>query len=820
MPIIIDNFHVETALPIDNRFVVGGADSFYQNKDDIQNKYLGLRIWDLNDDIPYCWKGTVEGWVSENSVGVSADSTSDVNYIPLFTTGPTVIGKSLLYQTIGNQIGIGILPTSLINPNTEVNGSSISFASSGLHVAGNIKTNNFLIGKGGYITELNAGNVSSGLLDIRYISHLQSNGSGLSSAQYVLSNIGLFNSVTWKLANTLSVANADISNKITITDDNSSPSFNYITFALGIGDQQLKISSSKMQFRPNTGQLFLSDGSPTDPVYSFLSNLSTGFYYSYSGNGNAVPSTIQGIGTSINGVEITRTNQNGLIVNNRIYIPTASNNTDVGYGIVWSTNGNSTNDTDINDGFVYNGKRLNFYGIGSHIPTEATIPNSLYTFGTYIAGYFGVDIFSGGRLKVKVSELNDVTINSRLNINLTDTNFDTLASSTNANLVLSTLTNKGGINNFVAVKDWSVRSAQVPNTPAQDSWLTWKHHNGITIDGYYNTPNGPAKIGTDPDSPAYGTLTFWERHPFLHEQYFGSENRKTLTINSSTSPFVKVDGFLKVNSNIYNVTGNSFIGTYSVVSTKTLEDVLNNNLPKTIKTGMFDIGGQSMYTTVPNANGKFVNITVNDSDFANYLKWIEIPYNSPELNNVAANQTSYISGPSIEPLNNAYNGVVLSGVTTVTGRAKFDTYGTRNSFQQGWHNIKGYKVFQIQQRGSNDSRFKVVMYKDPAYIADFNSGKLTEWKLDKNFSSVSVAYGGIGNDSRHNFIQFCPTYYPIPTYFRNQPGMSDIEIYIKESGNDYQDVALVMGFQRRSVNVPTTLNTNLPGIPLGSYTGI
>ena len=546
MPIIIDNFHVRLKAPIDNRFVVGGSDSFYQNKDDIENKYLGLRIWDLNiPGGPFCWKGDIEGWVSENAIGVTVDGSTSPGYLPFFTSGPTVLGNSLLYQT-SNQIGIGILPSS-INPNTQVNGSAISFVSNGLHVAGNIKTDNFLIGKGDYITQLNASNVNAGLLDIRYIDNRQFGGIGLSvvGGPYVLLNTGLSNGVNWVAANTLTVANANLASNISIVDDNISPSINYITFALNIGNQQLKVSTSKMQFKPDTGQLYLSDGNTGAPVYSFLSGSNTGFYYNYSGNGNIIPSTIPGIGTSIEGVEVTRTNRNGLVVNNRIYIqPTSNNLSDVGYGIVWLLNG-ATNDQGFNDGFAYNGQRLNFYGLGSHIPTDSGQSTGR---GTYISGYFGVDIFSGNRLKVKVDEYNDVNIFSRLNINTTgiDGMYDRLGSETNENRVLLTIKSTGGIaGNNVVIKDWSVRSALVLNASTQDSWLTWKHHNGITIDGFYNTPNRPdaGQLSTS------GTLTFWERHPYINEQYFGSVDRKTLTINSSTSPFVKVDGNLLVGTN-------------------------------------------------------------------------------------------------------------------------------------------------------------------------------------------------------------------------------------------------------------------------------
>ena len=813
MPIIIDNFFVNTNAPIDNRFVVGPG-LFYLTKDDINYKYVGLRVWDSNNSVPYYWDGTQ--WLSENSIGVLADTSPTLgglpNYIAKFTDGATTVGKSIIFENpASNQIGIGLVGTAI-----EANIPSGPSLVNGLHVAGNIRTNASFVGSGLYVTDINATNINNGLLTVNRIAHFNIT-SLAPNIEYVLFNEGITNSVRWRAASGLSVLNSTNTTNVNISEENSSSSSHYITFVNNTSGQlPLRINSSKMQFKPNNGQLLLSDGSTSAPVYSFLSGGSnTGFYYSYSGNGNAVPSTIGGIGTSINGVEITRTNQNGLVVNNRIYIsPTTDNLTNVGHGIVWLLGG-ATNDTTINDGFPYNGQRLNYYGIGSHIPTDSTISGGR---GTYISGYFGVDIFSGssgpgtGRLKIKVHETNDVTINSRLNIN----NIETLQSSVGSNVVLSTMQNSGGtLGSFVVVKDWSVRASQAltPYTAPNDSgsWLTWKHHNGITVDNVWATPNGP----DNGQVTASGTLTFWERHPYIHEQYFGSVNRKTLTINSSTSPFVKVNG------NIYNVTGNPFIGTYSVVSTKTLEDVLNNNLPKTIKTGMFDVYGTSMYSTVPNSNGKFQIITVNDNDFANYLKWIEIPYNASELNNVVPGQTSYIgTSGSIEPLDNYYNTHALTGVTSVTGRARYDTYGTRNSFQQGWHNIKGYKVFQINQRGDDDSRFKVLMYKDPAYIADFNSGKLTEWKLEKNATGVSVAYGGIGNGGRYDFLMICPSWRPIPTYFMNQPGMSHVEIYIHEPAGEFQDMALYINLQRRNVLVPTTLNTNLPGIPLGSYTGI
>jgi hypothetical protein len=571
MPIIIDNFQVNTNAPIDNRFVVGPG-LFYTNKDDIQYKYVGLRVWDSNTNLPFYWNG-IE-WLSENTVGVLADTNSlfagESGYITKFTTGPTVVGKSLIYENqTTKQLGIGLTGGNI---NANYGSNSVQF---GLHVAGNIKTNSYFIGNGLYINDINASNINSGLLNIQHISPTQNSTIGFFSAvgnsatnppiipgnNYVLFNNG-FGTVNWRNMNNLSVLNSTNTTNVNVINDTSTPIVlnTFLTFVqTTTGNLPIKVSSSKLQFNPGTGQLFLNNGSVTNPVYSFLNSTNTGIYYN------------QGMSIAIDGSEITSTKDYGFIINNRVYIPTTSNNTDVGYGIVWSINGNSTNLITTNDGFVYNGQRLNRYGLGSHIPTNSGNPSGR---GTYISGYFGVDIFSGiesdgvtGRLKIKVDENNDVTINSRLNIN----NIETLGSTTNNNRVLKTIQNHAGSFNNVIIKDWSVRSEIVPNTSTQDSWLTWKHHNGITVDGIYNTPN-----------TIDGTLTFWERHPFLREHYFGSLDRKTLTINSNTSPFVKIDGLLNV---LGSINGNTTIsGNWIATNVEAVNTTIDNKVMTPMKT--------------------------------------------------------------------------------------------------------------------------------------------------------------------------------------------------------------------------------------------
>ena len=694
MPIIIDNFHVNTNAPIDNRFVVGPG-LFYLTKDDINYKYVGLRVWDSNFDLPFYWDGTQ--WLSENSVGVLADTNSllagEPNYIAKFTSGATVIGKSIIFENpASNQIGIGLVGNAIL-----ANVPSGPSLVNGLHVAGNIRTNASFVGSGLHVTDINATNINSGLLAVNRISHLNIT-SLAPNEEYVLFNEGISNSVRWRSASGLSVLNSINTTNVNISEENSSSSFHYITFVNNTSGQlPLRINSSKMQFRPNTGQLFLSDGSPIDPVYSFLSNLSTGIYHSNS----------NGVSTSVQGNEITSVRTYGLVTNNRIYIPTTSDNIDVGYGIVWSTNGNSTNNIGTNDGFTYQGgtnynginnipnaQRLNFYGIGSHIPDNRNTLSSLPGRGTYIAGYFGVDIFSGNRLKVKVDEYNDVTINSRLNIN----NIETLQSSVGSNVVLSTMQNSGGtLGSFVVVKDWSVRASQAltPNTVLNDSgsWLTWKHHNGITVDNVWATPNGP----DTGQVTASGTLTFWERHPYIHEQYFGSVNRKTLTINSSNpttqNPFVKVDGNLLVGSsttispvtssdNIVIGSGNLLVGTNTIISnviadfTSTKKGILVPRMTTAQRNQLIGLG--SNYSTrdgltIYNTTTKTLNTWRPDLAPTSWpLGWISYLTTVDEQLNVGTSAapiaTTTIIGSPASPLNtqtygNGYlrlgNGLIL-----------------------------------------------------------------------------------------------------------------------------------------------------------------
>lgn len=182
---IVDQFQVNTYLPIDNRFVVGTASMstttgtyspFYLYRDDILYKYPGLRIWDFNDGVPYVWTGST--WSNENTTGALVESAGGhQNWIPKFKNNFTLLGKSLMFDN-GDNIYLG--SPSLTNFPTGVTG--------GIHVKGWVKTDTGFVGDGLLIDNLNASNVESGLLEIQYIRP------NLAVANYVLTSNGGNNS--------------------------------------------------------------------------------------------------------------------------------------------------------------------------------------------------------------------------------------------------------------------------------------------------------------------------------------------------------------------------------------------------------------------------------------------------------------------------------------------------------------------------------------------------------------------------------------------------------------------------------------------------
>lgn len=505
MSIIIDQFQINTAKPIENRIVVGGT-SFYQTRALIEYKYPGLRTWDLNDNLPYYWTGTE--WLNENSTSVSFDTTVDIGYLPKFTTTKSTLGKSIIYEsgTVNGNIGIGLVGSNIAPSN------AFSAPTKGLHVSGNIRTDNNFLGNGQYITDLNASNITTGSLSIARIAPASA------INRYALQSVS--GVPTWVVVEAVSTNSAS-SDSIKIINDDTSSSSNYLTFVSSTSNfNTLKVSQAKINYIPATGQILLGNGSASGPAFSFISAANTGIYYA----GSAVS-------TSISGNEITRTNAFGLaVINGTLYLaPSDANNARSPLGIAWAAGGNYT----INDGFFASGNWINHYGIGGYTP------DSTPGFGTYISGYYGVEIFSSGRSKIKVDNGNTTTVNTIL----TTVQSEVLGSSVGNRIVLNNTVSYAGSGNPATtapvITTFGVRTAD-----GGYDWTTWKTHNGISFGPSYTVPNA-----------SNGTLTYWERMPYLREQYFGSGSSRTMTINSSNTPFVTIESNLNVYSSLYVSSG-------------------------------------------------------------------------------------------------------------------------------------------------------------------------------------------------------------------------------------------------------------------------
>jgi hypothetical protein len=501
MSIVIDQFQINTAKPIENRIVVGGT-SFYQTKDMIEYKYPGLRTWDLTVNLPYYWTGSE--WLNENSTSVSFDTTVDIGYLPKFTTTKSTLGKSIIYENgnVNGNIGIGLVGNNIAPSN------AFSAPTKGLHVSGNIRTDNNFLGNGQYITDLNASSITSGSLGIARITGAAANN------RYALQSVaGL---PTWVLVEAVSTNSAS-TDSVKIVNDDTSGSSNYLTFVSSTSNYNtLKVSQAKINYIPATGQILLSNGSVGSPAYSFISAANTGIYFA----GGAVS-------TSISGAEITRTDANGLsVVNGTLYLPVSTaNNARSPLGISWAVNGNYG----INDGFYASGSWITQYGLGAYSPDNNG------TIGTYVSGYYGIELFTGGKSKVKVDGGNSTTINTIL----TTVQSEVLGSGAGNRIVLNNTVSYAGAGNpsttAPVITTFGVRTAD-----GGYDWTTWKTHDGISFGPSYTIPNASSN----------GTLTYWERMPYLREQYFGSGSTRTVTINSSTSPFVTIESNLNAKNSL------------------------------------------------------------------------------------------------------------------------------------------------------------------------------------------------------------------------------------------------------------------------------
>lgn len=290
MPIqIIDNFEVNTQKPIDNRFVVGGTSSFYQTRYQIVNTYTGLRIWDLNDNLPYVYDGAT--WSSETSA-TTIQGVGTIGYLPKFNTSNSIINSQLFEHSNGTLV-VGTTSAGTtgfpIGPNSYINGTKFV-------VDGHIRVNSgyTYYGSGSNLIQLNASNITLGSLALARIST-----SGSSNGMILSRDAS---TPIWRSPSDLTVGTASNATNLSITNE-TSISAHYLMFSsVTSGNTNAKVVSTStggIKVKPGSSQILLptywqnppAPALPTSsayganqPPYSFSGDDNTGIYSGGSDN--------------------------------------------------------------------------------------------------------------------------------------------------------------------------------------------------------------------------------------------------------------------------------------------------------------------------------------------------------------------------------------------------------------------------------------------------------------------------------------------------------------------------------------------------------
>jgi len=214
---IIDGFQVNTALPIDNRIVASGSVA----RNAIPYKYEGLRVFDTFDGIPYVWLNGA--WVGENASGVAGAGSA--SHIPLYTSS-NVIGNSLLYQS-----GYNILT---VDAGGGANKISMN-ANNGLIIAA-------FSGNGAQVTNIDAGNISSGQLSLSRLTN--------GSTNYILT--GGSGAPVYTDPSQVTVGTASVASSVVVSSTGASGSY-YLPLISSLTPNSVIKSNSGLSFDASTG---------------------------------------------------------------------------------------------------------------------------------------------------------------------------------------------------------------------------------------------------------------------------------------------------------------------------------------------------------------------------------------------------------------------------------------------------------------------------------------------------------------------------------------------------------------------------------------
>lgn len=112
---IIDGFRLNSAAPIDDRFVTAGTVS----RDNMTYKYVGLRVYDTAQKISFVWDGSKWADDGGSNGGTLNLQAAQANYLPKFTT-TGITNSNVRESVVGNKKFIGINLSSNVTLNSEL----------------------------------------------------------------------------------------------------------------------------------------------------------------------------------------------------------------------------------------------------------------------------------------------------------------------------------------------------------------------------------------------------------------------------------------------------------------------------------------------------------------------------------------------------------------------------------------------------------------------------------------------------------------------------------------------------------------------------
>ena len=125
---IIDNFKVNSSVPIDDRIVA----NTYGDLNSITYKYDGLKVFLLDTRLTYVWNSSTLSWALDKNGTLGQGTT---NYISkwdssgLGLTNSSIISMPLLFNEVNQKVGIGGTPSEAFQINSNYTDSTLGTSS-------------------------------------------------------------------------------------------------------------------------------------------------------------------------------------------------------------------------------------------------------------------------------------------------------------------------------------------------------------------------------------------------------------------------------------------------------------------------------------------------------------------------------------------------------------------------------------------------------------------------------------------------------------------------------------------------------------------